>query len=801
MRTLTITSILMLFSIIDLQAQVGVGTTAPDPSAVLDVSGTSAGLLAPRMTQAERNAIPNPATGLIVYQTDNTPGLYWNSGTPGTPSWGLVGNVAWNLTGNAGTLDGTHFIGTTDNIPLNFRVNSQTAGRLDASGRVFLGYQAGDMSTGGRNTGIGFNSVRNSINTSTDNTGVGYLALQNPTGNGKNTAVGASALPSLSMSGEYCVAMGYNALFSNSLGSYNTGIGSNTMLSNMQGNSNTAVGADALSGVMNGSFNTAVGRMALSGFNIGNNNVGVGYQTGFSLGFSSANNVFLGYRAGYSETGSNKLYIANSETNPPLIYGDFSLGRLGLGTTSPKQKLTVNGSARISDSLYLDKKLAGTSDSVLIREGNVLKYKILSAGGGGWSLTGNAGTVDGTHFLGTTDDIPFTIRVNNQKSGRIQRSNETTYFGYQAGLANGPTGTGNTGFGYQALTAATTGGANIAVGDRTLQANQTGVGNTAVGHYALNAATRSNNTAVGLTSLAVTSTGQGNTAVGSNSGYSNLTGIANVFLGATSGYLSATGHSNTYVGTSSGYNSTGGSNVFIGYEAGYNELGSAKLYIANSRTNPPLIHGDFSLGRVSIMKINPNFTLDVNGDINFSGNLYQNGIPYPVAYTRYVGEPYGGGVIFYVDHTGQHGLICSMADLSPAHPWSNVTGTLIGSGAQSDWNGQGNSTAIMAQGGHTNSSALLCDNYTNSDYGTGVYSDWYLPSIDQLNKLFQARMEVSEVLDNDGNAGTVTLAKTNYWSSTEYSASTAFGFSMTRGDAIETPGKGTTFSVRAIREF
>jgi len=36
-----------------------------------------------------------------------------------------------------------------------------------------------------------------------------------------------------------------------------------------------------------------------------------------------------------------------------------------------------------------------------------------------WHITGNAGTVDGVNFLGTTDDIPFTIKVNGQRSGRI----------------------------------------------------------------------------------------------------------------------------------------------------------------------------------------------------------------------------------------------------------------------------------------------------------------------------------------------------------------------------------------------
>lgn len=56
---------------------VGIGTTSPTASALLDVSSTTKGLLTPRMTQAQRNAIPSPAPGLLVFQTDGTAGFYY----------------------------------------------------------------------------------------------------------------------------------------------------------------------------------------------------------------------------------------------------------------------------------------------------------------------------------------------------------------------------------------------------------------------------------------------------------------------------------------------------------------------------------------------------------------------------------------------------------------------------------------------------------------------------------------------------------------------------------------------------
>ena len=63
---------------------VGVGTAAPSASAALDVSSTTGGFLLPRMTQAQRNAIAAPATGLLVYQTNSSPGFYYYTGTAWT---------------------------------------------------------------------------------------------------------------------------------------------------------------------------------------------------------------------------------------------------------------------------------------------------------------------------------------------------------------------------------------------------------------------------------------------------------------------------------------------------------------------------------------------------------------------------------------------------------------------------------------------------------------------------------------------------------------------------------------------
>jgi len=62
-------------------AQVGVGTTTPNASSALDITSTTKGLLMPRMTAAQRDAISSPATGLMIYQTDGTAGFYYYNGS------------------------------------------------------------------------------------------------------------------------------------------------------------------------------------------------------------------------------------------------------------------------------------------------------------------------------------------------------------------------------------------------------------------------------------------------------------------------------------------------------------------------------------------------------------------------------------------------------------------------------------------------------------------------------------------------------------------------------------------------
>ncbi len=67
-------------------AQIGINNVNPDASAALDITSTTGGLLVPRMTETQRDAISPAATGLMIYQTDGTAGFYYYNGS----SWSEV---------------------------------------------------------------------------------------------------------------------------------------------------------------------------------------------------------------------------------------------------------------------------------------------------------------------------------------------------------------------------------------------------------------------------------------------------------------------------------------------------------------------------------------------------------------------------------------------------------------------------------------------------------------------------------------------------------------------------------------
>lgn len=293
MNTTRLVILLIILSSSCLCQNVGINTTgvAPNSSAMLDVAATNKGMLIPRLalsSNTDAATITTPATSLLIYNTATagfapnniTPGYYYNSGTTAAPVWQrLLTSVnttsnAWLITGNSGTINGTHFIGTTDNIPLNFRVNNVQAGRVVSTGATFFGYQAGLSNTALLNTGIGSRSLF-SVTSGNNNTAVGRSSLYFTTIGTNNTAVGVESLYS-NTTGGLNTALGYNSLYSNTTGIANTASGSRSLYSNTTGDDNTTMGNRALESNISGSYNTAFGDYSLNDNTTADYNVAIG---------------------------------------------------------------------------------------------------------------------------------------------------------------------------------------------------------------------------------------------------------------------------------------------------------------------------------------------------------------------------------------------------------------------------------------------------------------------------------------------------------------------------------------------
>ncbi|MDO9255830.1 MAG: DUF1566 domain-containing protein [Bacteroidales bacterium] len=153
-----------------------------------------------------------------------------------------------------------------------------------------------------------------------------------------------------------------------------------------------------------------------------------------------------------------------------------------------------------------------------------------------------------------------------------------------------------------------------------------------------------------------------------------------------------------------------------------------------------------------------------------------------------IGTEYGGGIIFYVDSTGQHGFICASYDQGTALTWNNGTDVTTNATGAGYGTGLANTEAIVSVQKTGNYAAKIC-----SDLDINGYDDWFLPS---KSECFTMYFNL-KIMRDIGH-----FTDTLYWSSTEASVNNAY--SQYGNDGYPPNGgyyKNTTHYVRAIRSF
>ena len=311
-----VTAFIIMLAINSFSQGVGINTdeSDADPSAMLDVKSTDKGILIPRMTMTQRTAISSPATGLIIYQSDNNPGFYFYNGT----NWVQIVDETTGVT----------------------KINDLLDARSDVSGSsIFLGIGAGDNDDGNNhNTGFGYQALKSNISghnntgngdfvlflntTGSSNTANGsYTLYHNKTGY-SNVAIGASALYS-NIDRSNLVAIGDSALYHNGEGvsnSYdateNTAIGSKALYSNTTGYYNTATGFYALHSNIDGGENAGFGEQALRNLTVGSCNTAIGSDVWPMGSTNYSNYTEIGYLVGTSVANpSNRVEIGNTSVS------------------------------------------------------------------------------------------------------------------------------------------------------------------------------------------------------------------------------------------------------------------------------------------------------------------------------------------------------------------------------------------------------------------------------------------------------------------------------------------------------
>lgn len=585
----------MLFFTTNIYCQLKIGNNAASirNASLLEMESTNKGMVLPRVSLSNTAGYgPLDADlleGTLVYNTNAScisgqgTGLYVWNGSGWQKVAATTPNAGWNLAGNEGTTDGTHFIGTTDNAPLSFKVANIPYGRFDNTAlNISIGRNAGSLSGTG-NISLG-DSAGNHITNADAGVFIGQYAGK------KNTT------------GSYNVMLGAFAGESSTTGNYNTFLGTGAGYSNTESGSNTFAGYFAGGNHKVGNSNTAIGLYALFTDSSGERNLGIGNYT-LQLNKTGKDNLAIGYSAGYNSTASLNCFFGNyagglSTTGVENAFMGHSAGNYNYeGSYNTSMGAYAGNTSKGNSNVFVGHKTGsymGTGfENTLVGRMSGCSFTVASTGSGNTTL----GAYAGQKLVDASNNVLIGKKAGNNTSfgnsnvaigvdafSTASIINNTVAIGDSALKLNGTGASGTQGW------------YNTAVGSKVLYKNTTGSANTSIGFEAMgNNINGSNNLAVGQYALGNNTSGSGNLAIGNNTMTTNTTGTNNT----TIGYDANVGADGLTNATAIGYKAmvSQSNSLILGGINGVNGGTNTKVGIGTTTPTATLdVSGRFKLG-------------------------------------------------------------------------------------------------------------------------------------------------------------------------------------------------------------